>query len=374
MSRLLSYSLIIFLAVVKNAYASVDMQCVNNCTSKGYQYQLCAQRCSYDTGAGQAPQPQIGTAIPIQGNPAQVDSSIPLRGMRAVQPVQPMGQINLNGGQQESQQSVQPEQQRTVIQQISQQPPTTGYVSINVLDNGTTIYANPAAIVKSGNNPIMWSLFDARRASTASDGTPFYSEVHQQEYDCNNTKLRNLYVSIRTDRMGGGEMLPTTQDNNWEGLTPNTIGYVLWDYACRQQPHSDTNGTLLAAKLKFNDRYKEICTMSEFAVLFKRTECYAKDITFEQLTDGTKITKDQKTALPRYRALVDAETKRLNEVLRSFGGTISISTAGYLESVQPEIDKYNLDLYNGLITWGSYNQHRKELSARMDDGISRLSK
>jgi hypothetical protein len=106
MNRISTYLLFLFFAIEINAYAAVDMQCVNSCTSKGYQYQLCSQRCSYDMSVGTAPQLQSGTSIPLQGNSAQVDSSIPLKGMQPVQPVQPLQQIDSTGGQQQFQQNV----------------------------------------------------------------------------------------------------------------------------------------------------------------------------------------------------------------------------------------------------------------------------
>ncbi len=37
----------------------------------------------------------------------------------------------------------------------------------------------------------------------------------------------------------------------------------------------------------------------------------------------------------------------------------------YLDATQPEIEKINLDLYKGVITWGEYNQLRKDLHAKM---------
>jgi len=42
--------LIRFLAFlgVASAFAATDYTCVNNCQQKGYQYQLCLERCSYD--------------------------------------------------------------------------------------------------------------------------------------------------------------------------------------------------------------------------------------------------------------------------------------------------------------------------------------
>jgi hypothetical protein len=40
------------------------------------------------------------------------------------------------------------------------------------------------------------------------------------------------------------------------------------------------------------------------------------------------------------------------------------TTFVYISSIQPEIDKYNLDLLKGVITWGEYNQHKKDLNIR----------
>ncbi len=36
-----------------------------------------------------------------------------------------------------------------------------------------------------------------------------------------------------------------------------------------------------------------------------------------------------------------------------------------LDSIQPEIQKYNLDFYKGQLTWGEYNQRRKDMTEKM---------
>ena len=37
------------------AFAMTDYACVNDCTSKGYMYQYCTEKCSYGTDAVQPP-------------------------------------------------------------------------------------------------------------------------------------------------------------------------------------------------------------------------------------------------------------------------------------------------------------------------------
>lgn len=43
------YALLLTLFVISPAYAGTDYKCVNDCTSKGYQYQYCLELCSYNT-------------------------------------------------------------------------------------------------------------------------------------------------------------------------------------------------------------------------------------------------------------------------------------------------------------------------------------
>jgi len=115
---------------------------------------------------------------------------------------------------------------------------------------------------------------------------------------------------------------------------------------------------------KVNEKYKAICAKPEYAELFVKSSCFAKDITFEQIADNTKITPEQKTILPKYRIEVDAVIKEQREYLRTLTDPGHIRLVDYLDSTQSEVDKYNLDLLNGIITWGEYSQRRKDKLAK----------
>ena len=112
-------------------------------------------------------------------------------------------------------------------------------------------------------------------------------------------------------------------------------------------------------------RGKAICDNPEYAILFLNTSCSGKDITFEQIADSSKITPEQKVVLPKFRTEMDAYSRERLEFIRSVGKNPGKQWADYVDSVQPEVDKYNLDLYNGVISWGEYNQKRKDFYARM---------
>jgi hypothetical protein len=118
---------------------------------------------------------------------------------------------------------------------------------------------------------------------------------------------------------------------------------------------------------KFDEKYKAVCAKQEYAPLFVKTSCNVKDITFEQIADNTKITTEQKTIFLKYRTEFEAVGKEHRSYMRKvIVREIHKRWLDYNESTLPEIDKNNLDLLNGVITWGEYNQRRKDLQTRGD--------
>ena len=151
-------------------------------------------------------------------------------------------------------------------------------------------------------------------------------------------------------------------------LAENVKGWSLQNSETLQKNTVDKNSAELKQKLMDKDfwasrleKAKALCAKPEYAPLFVKSPCFPTDITFEQIADNTKITPEQKAIGLKCWTEVDALSKENIEVLRIHG---DIQMADYFESILPEIDKYNLDLLNGVITWGEYNQRRKDLNAR----------
>ncbi len=121
---------------------------------------------------------------------------------------------------------------------------------------------------------------------------------------------------------------------------------------------------------KVAEKHKIVCAKQEYAAFFLKTTCNGNDITIMQEADSTKVTPEQKDLVLKIRSDVEVVTKEYIELLRkintSSGNSFFKRLADYTESMQAEIDKLNLDLYNGIITWGEYNQRRKETTAKMN--------
>ena len=117
---------------------------------------------------------------------------------------------------------------------------------------------------------------------------------------------------------------------------------------------------------KINDKYVVVCNTAEYAELFLKSPCNANTITMTHLADNTKITKEQKVILLKWRTDMDGVIKERNIFVRGVGNPLESQWADYVDSVQPDVDKYSLDLYNGITTWGEYNQIRKNLYIKMD--------
>jgi hypothetical protein len=139
-------------------------------------------------------------------------------------------------------------------------------------------------------------------------------------------------------------------------------GYILKD---KDEMEKKISNALDVAN-KSKEKLKTICAKPEYAVIFVKSPCNIVEspITFEQIADNTRITPEQKTVLPKLRTESEAVSKEISEYMCKNGNPSDMLLADYMDSTRSEGDKYTLDLLNGVITWGEYNQRRKDSYAR----------
>lgn len=137
------------------------------------------------------------------------------------------------------------------------------------------------------------------------------------------------------------------------------------DTARQQAEFNQKKANFQAGGARFGERMKAICEKNEYAPLYLKTPCKSSDINFEQITDSSKISRAQKILLPKWRTEVDELYKERNQFARENGWAFDREWADYLDASNSEVDKYNLELFGGSITWGEYNQKRKDLDARI---------
>jgi hypothetical protein len=79
----------------------------------------------------------------------------------------------------------------------------------------------------------------------------------------------------------------------------------------------------------------------------------------------------EKANFSSLRVSINESFKEALDRDRKYGGPKGAKVANYSETVYiPKLEKLNLDLYNGKINWGEYNQKRKELHLELRKFIS----
>lgn len=229
---------------------------------------------------------------------------------------------------------------------------------LNIYKTAPLAISLVALISLTGCAQKLWVKPGASQNDFASDKYACMQESQQQQ------------SSAAVNAYGGAAQSGTVTNVYLFNSCMNAKGWSLQNTQAVQQ-NVNNQPNVQERMNQFNQEYQDICSTPEYAPLFTKTPCMAKEISFEQLTDTTKITSEQKPLLSKYRTSVDHFQTERETFMRANGETLN-RIADYVDSRQPEIDKYNLDLYNGIITWGEYNQRRKDLTTSENVEIQKI--
>jgi hypothetical protein len=131
--------------------------------------------------------------------------------------------------------------------------------------------------------------------------------------------------------------------------------------------------TRAALKANIESFEQTVCTDPKFAPYYAKTACTAPRITFEQLADASKISPEVKTIFVDLRRAIEAQTEATNDILRK-GSPVGAKRVDLYNAVyKPQGDRNNLDLYNGLITWGEYNKRRQDIYREYSMAAARIT-
>jgi hypothetical protein len=108
--------------------------------------------------------------------------------------------------------------------------------------------------------------------------------------------------------------------------------------------------------------FAKICGNPQFAPYYRKTPCRATEITFQQLSDPSKMSPAEKEIFPEVRGALEAYASEVMDAQRKYGGAAGARRADqFATTFKSRYDKNNLDLYSGLITWGEFNRRRQEI-------------
>ena len=98
-------------------------------------------------------------------------------------------------------------------------------------DGGLTLFVDYTTIRKEGDIVKMLSLVDFKVIE--KDEVDLYSSRAQNEYDCKEKKIRQLYYSLYSDSMGKGKMEHANSEHlNWLPVQPESMEEAMWKVAC----------------------------------------------------------------------------------------------------------------------------------------------
>ena len=99
------------------------------------------------------------------------------------------------------------------------------------VDGGLTLYIDYTTIRKSGNKVKMLSLTDL--VVEKEGEIDLFSSRTQDEYDCKEKKMRQLFYALYSGSMGDGKMEHSDSEHQkWAPVEPGSMGEAMWKIAC----------------------------------------------------------------------------------------------------------------------------------------------
>ena len=101
-------------------------------------------------------------------------------------------------------------------------------------DGGLTLFVDYTTIRKEGDKVKMLSLVDFKVIE--KDEIDLYSSRAQNEYDCKEKQIRQLFYALYSDSMGKGKMEHANSEHlNWLPVQPESMEEAMWKVACSKK-------------------------------------------------------------------------------------------------------------------------------------------
>jgi hypothetical protein len=150
-------------------------------------------------------------------------------------------------------------------------------------------------------------------------------------------------------------------------------GWTLRDKNAHEASVASVDSSWQSVKAKHDAETNALCKDPAYKLIYLKTSCLSSDITLEQMTDGSKITAQQKVPFIELRKILSSKATAFFESAKNIHGSSGEKLQSlYLTTLLPETDKNNIDLYAGKITWGEWNQRRKEIGLKFQQASKNI--
>ena len=131
------------------------------------------------------------------------------------------------------------------------------------------------------------------------------------------------------------------------------------------------NPNFFVQQSNLEDEEKELCTDSQYKAYLDKSPCNLNESNTQLLSDGSKITDEQKISFEKYRKALQAYRDEKVAFEKKYANVLGKREYEIVESyLIPQSNKNYQNLSDGTFTWGEYNQQRiqikKEFRRRVD--------
>jgi hypothetical protein len=117
---------------------------------------------------------------------------------------------------------------------------------------------------------------------------------------------------------------------------------------------------------------RPVCLNPAYAAYYAKTACSPNGVTPAQMAAGSRISPEEKAIFREVRHAYNAGQNEIVEAMRKGLPWGTKAADLVMSTYRPQNDKIDLDLYNGAITWGTYNKRRLEINSAYSGAASQL--
>ena len=187
------------------------------------------------------------------------------------------------------------------------------------------------------------------------------NDFSQDRYACmqqSQQPVSGAYIN----QYGGFASSNIITNNNLFSACMNSRG---WNLTAKTSPQGSTPYKDAIDAITAEQR--EACSRDDLQAFYRKASCFANEATLDQLSDPSKISRDEKVALTKWRTVVGEFNKRTAAVHRQYNPNSGNSVAEIIEKGTISGDALALELYNGRIPWGEFNKRRREMLIKAQD-------
>lgn len=182
-------------------------------------------------------------------------------------------------------------------------------------------------------------------------------EFGQDKYGCMQQSQQPNSTAY-ANRYGGVANSSVITNGSLYDACMSSKGWVL-------TPVSDVKGFNEATR-PIGEELRALCTREDLQVLYrKRMSCKALDTTPEQLSDRSRVSNEEKTAIAKYLDAIQSANEKIAVVYRQYNPKNGDAVGSVIESGSTDSRKLASELVAGAIPWGEYNRRRVELTKRL---------